>query len=280
MGAGLATTETVTSSLGLESGILVPLQSAAETYIALVFLFVFGLALLYDGFRTYRTQQLIRDTPTSKVRSMSVGRVECQGRARPKDTVFERPFTEGECLYAKWTIDEKRILDGGSKWTNVDSGTILAPFTLEDDTGSVVVRATRDTEFDFSDSYRRRFTVDKSARPPDPVVEFLRASQNADVQYDGSMSWITSNRRRYTEWVLAPDQSVYVFGKATQRPTDEGLGNTLVITEDDLSGRFLVSDRSAKELVNDYGRKAPLMIVSGLALSAVSLWAFFFLLFI
>src|SRR4030095_12586302 len=59
---------------------------------------VSGPVLFARGFRTLRTQQLVRDTPTAKIRSMAMGLVEVNGTVVPRSTVIA-PFSGKPCAY-------------------------------------------------------------------------------------------------------------------------------------------------------------------------------------
>jgi hypothetical protein len=80
---------------------------------------------------------------------------------------------------------------------------------------------------------------------------------------------LTSDHRRYTETVLPPNETVSVFGAATPKPVESsGADDALEITNDNVSGRFIVSDRSATELTAHYDRWAPITMVGGPVVSA------------
>lgn len=228
--------------------------------------FLAGLVLIYFGFKSYRLGRLIRDTPTAKVRSMPIGRVELQGVARDAGETLDPPFSDEESLYVHYEIEEYQYdrHDDEWEWNTVESGTESVPFYLEDDTGSALVDVEDGADFPLSGATRTRFKADGRGDTPEPVAAYLR---------EGSSAGFSDNDRRYTQEVLPVDSDVYVFGGATER-ADAGGSNEerLVIKTDDMTDRFLVSDRDADELASAYGKRAPLMMVLGLALSTGSLY--------
>lgn len=213
-------------------------QAEGGDVIAALFFFGVGLFLIYKGFDEYRTGRLVRDTATEKVRSAAVGRTELKGTAEPDDEVFERPFTDGECLYAHYSIREERedpshdSDDHGSdtEWVTVDSGTWVTDFYLADDTGEVLVEPEADAKFEVSEEYTTTYRVHEHESEPPEVREFLAETASADPT--------SHHEREYTEEVIPPDESTYVLGGA--EPREDGSGDNedrLVIRRDGGSDR-------------------------------------------
>jgi hypothetical protein len=164
----------------------IPLQNSLETdaIVVLVLAFLAGLGLIYWGFRTYRIGRLIRDTPTEKVRSVAVGRTELEGTAIPDEFILDRPFTEGKCLYASYTIKEYREdhsdndnNNNNKEWKTILSNTVAAPFYLDDGTGQIFVDADSSATFEISDEYTDEIRV--NGTPPAKVQEFLSGTGGA-----------------------------------------------------------------------------------------------------
>lgn len=234
-----------------------------------VFGFGFGLILIYKGVDAYRKSRLIKDTSTERVRSMAVGRTELEGVANEIDTPLKQPFTDGECLYASWKIEEyTKDSDDDWSWDTIDSGAYTEPFILEDETGRVVVDAETDATWELSGELTRRWTISGGSSPNGVISEFC--SQQG-------VSSVDSNKRRYTQTVLPPATSVYVLGEST--PYDVGeiesitdADQRLKIQRDAGSDRFIISDMAEEELASYYGKRAPLYAIGGLVLSAVCLY--------
>ena len=242
-----------------------PLQASPIGFGLVLLLFVMGLFMIYKGFDEYRVSRLIRDTATETVQSVAVGRTELAGRAIPGHTVFHRPFTDGECVYAEYRVQEYRESDDGSDWHTIATDAWVAPFLLADDTGRIRVEPTVTTTFEISEDNTMRITRPKGGSPPPAVREFLR-------EVDG-VAPEPNEKRRYEQEVIPTEASVYVLGGADQRDVEQG-GNEdrLVIRRDDASGRFVVSDMAEDELASGLGRRAPLLILLGLVFSAVTLF--------
>ena len=245
-----------------------PVQISDEpgAFLITLGLFFLGLILIYFGFQSYRTSRLIRDTPTSKVRSMPVGRVELQGTARDAGETLDAPFTDDECLYVSYKIEEYEYdrKDEEWEWVTKASGTERVPFYLEDDTGKVYVDATDRPSYPLSGAMKTRIRTKKRGDTPREVRNFIRSETSIGL---------TNNKRRYTQEIIPVDEEVYVFGGATQREEAEGSNaERLKVETDDMTGRFIVSDREAGALAKAYGRKAPLLMLLGLGISAICLY--------
>lgn len=243
-----------------------PLQVSIDGFLFALFLFGLGIWMIYHGFNEYRVSRLIRDTGTETVRAAAVGRTELEGTAEPVGGSLARPFTDGDCLYAHYNIQEEREdSDGDTSWATLDQDTWVTEFYLDDGTGRILVEPLVSAKFEISDEHTTRITVREGQSEPPEVAEFLEQGTDVDPT--------TRRRRKYVEKVLPPGETVYVLGGAEMRPDAEGRDEeSLAIRRDEGSDRFVVSDMAEKELTTTLSRRAPMVIGLGLALSAVALY--------
>lgn len=136
--------------------------------------FLLGFLLMYLGARRFQTGRLIKNTAPERVRSVAVGRTELRGIARDAGVTFDRPFTDGKCLYYSYEIEQyekERVQDddGGTKtersWNTTSSHSLAAPFHLEDETGEILVAANGGANFQISDEYSFSETFDGRSIP-------------------------------------------------------------------------------------------------------------------
>lgn len=130
-----------------------------------------GLALLWRGTSYYRLGKLVLDMPTENIRSASLGRTELEGRVEPAEYVVDRPFSEGQCLYADYRI-RQRVDDNRNRWkayATIFEHTVAVPFHLNDGTGRVRVDVDGNTRFSIS-AANSRTHGSKNAY----ITEFLR----------------------------------------------------------------------------------------------------------
>jgi hypothetical protein len=290
---------------GPASWFSVVLQSSndGELLLFLVIGFVGGLYLVYDGFETWKLSRLIEDTPTSKVRSMAVGRTELAGAVREFESHLNPPYTDDDCVYVKWEAEkrERYTDDEGHthyRWETVAEGREALAFFIEDDTGKVLVRADEEMpEFDINDGqFSRTVHFNHGQMPPRDLGEYItrfRQREDAKRELEDSGGLLhainsvaefmeadhpltnTAKRRRYTQTVLPVGTSIYLFGSAEPRDAGtmtDGQQDLLEVRRDSETGEFLVSDSSEDELQSSYSKRGPLETLAGIVISAVALY--------
>lgn len=305
--AGTIARSTVDVGYAIQRWTIGTLQSGsnsqeAELPILYVLGFLGGLVLIYSGFGTWRRSRLFEDTPTSRIRSMSVGQVELTGSVRKRETAIPAPLVGRDCVYVDWHAEKReyRPTDKGDdyEWVTIARGTHVVAFDLEDDTGSVLVRADADDpEFDINrDEHRLERTYDSGEAAPDDVRRFVEGegdptgvSLDADEEDGGLVDSVvdfakdvssdslddTGNRRRYSETVLPTDDHAFVFGSAQLRDDagmEESEADLLEVRRHEGTDTFLISDSTEDDLQDSYGTWAPLKLVGGLLLSAGCLY--------
>ncbi len=110
-------------------------KAAADSAIAVAgfLMFSYSLLLLY-----YR--RMVENTPTSKIRSLSMGMVELSGKARLYYDL-RTSATKTPCVYYRCRYYKYQKTNDGSRWAltrSVSSGKI--PFYIEDETGRVLIK--------------------------------------------------------------------------------------------------------------------------------------------
>ena len=175
-----------------------------------------GVFLFFKGFGWLKSKRLIENIPTSKIRSIAMGLVEVYGRIVPfVEKLLKSPFTDRNCVYFRFSIQELKSSGKHSRWVTVKKGVEYVPFYVEDETGRVLVdpggskvELLRDNEF------RSGFMRD----PPDGVKRFLMKS---GLNFE---SFFGMNRTmRYRESFIEPGDMLYVMGTAGDNPfVDEG----------------------------------------------------------
>jgi hypothetical protein len=252
-----------------------------DTIFLLPILFIIGVALLFYSYTTFRDYQLIRDTATSKVQSLSVGTAEVKGKAKPikKDgekVAYRHPLTRDPVLYYDLVIQEHRENDDGSDWHTVKSDEVGKRFFVDDGTGKVEVKV-ENPRFEFADEDRTR---EKYVVGPDKdVPEVLEQYQDDSFLPD------ILDRERYRVKVksIKPNQDLFIFGSAQIKSDEEGSSTNeenLIIRNpgDDSGGAFdkdkpqIISTESEEELQSGMKWVIPASFLGGLALCAISLY--------
>ena len=171
----------------------VTIREAAQVEVLLFvgLAFVGALGVIFWGFQTYQFGRIIRDTPTEKVRSLSMGRTEVQGNIIPTTSVYDQPFTEGQCVYYEYKVKEYKedSDDDGKSWQTIESNEASEPFYVDDGTGQILVNVRDDPIYEISDE--RTTEIEVSSDPPPKVREFLGMdSQSTQASLDiGEKVW-------------------------------------------------------------------------------------------
>jgi len=165
-----------------------------------------GAGLFGHGFALWRRRRRIEDTPTSKVRSLSLGRVELAGRARGRSPL-RAPITGAPCVFFRFRVEEERRSGKSRTWHTVASGASEAvPFELEDETGRILL-----------DPRGAQLELEPQLRETDPAVTpALREIIGGSGHSLGA--WLLgSPRLRVTEARIHDGDALYVFGLAQTR---------------------------------------------------------------
>jgi len=235
--------------------------------------FSLGLLMLYGGVVQYRKRRVIRDTPTSKVRSLALGPVEIKGVPEKYEESFESPFSGEDCVMYVYSVEVYKTGGQNSSggWSTVEAGVKAAPFYVNDGTGKVLVdpdAAEKDPPV--TNSYEYDGDEEESER----VREFISETEGmfgntTDVGITGMAELATGTdlrmgnadivgsgrKRRYEESFvpLDSDEDVYVFGRAIER---EGVSSpenpeNIVISRTEETPLFKISGSSERENISD-----------------------------
>jgi hypothetical protein len=225
---------------------------------AVIFL-VAGGVLLYFRNRTKQKSALMSQTETSRasdVSGLSPGTlVEVKGTLRCEEPLTSE-MAEKTCAYYSSTITREYLRPdhdddndvGSDRRTEVMAQNVqFAPFTVEDDSGSVAVDA-EDAEVDARQVMNR----------------FDRNTGNEGTFSLGGVSINLSGGERtigyrYTESILPVDESVYVLGTVQE---GGGIGTA---RSGDEGHRFVVSHRSEEALGQSLGKTVLWLGVGGAA---------------
>lgn len=94
----------------------------------------------WHGFKALRVQQLIRNTPTARVRSMAIGLVEVNGTVTPRSRTIA-PFSSRPCVW--WGVEVQTLSSksksGSRSWHTVHRAASGRPFYLRDESGVALV---------------------------------------------------------------------------------------------------------------------------------------------
>ena len=167
-----------------------------------------GVYLFYHGFRLLQRKRLIMDTPSSKIRSASMGLVELNGLATGPYTMTA-PITQVPCYYYRSMAWQWQQRGKNSEWVKVADEGLHVPFYLDDNTGRVLVDpqgAEMDIHRDFHEEYSNSFF---SSRPDVPSNVFAFLSRHGVS---------TDRKLKVEEYCIKPKNALFILGTLAQNP--------------------------------------------------------------
>lgn len=234
--------------------------------------FALGLLVLYGGVAQYRKKRVMRDTPTSKVRSLALGPVEVVGVPEKHEESFNSPFTGEDCVMYVYSVDVYKTGGRNSSggWSTIEAGVKAAPFYVNDGTGRVLVDpGGAEKEPPVTNSYE----YDGDEKESEEVREFMskrkelfenttdrgisgmaEIATGTDLRMGDTNIVGSRRKRRYEESYLPldSDEEVYVFGRAMQREGVESPKNeeNIVISRTKDTPLFKISGSSERENIS------------------------------
>jgi hypothetical protein len=239
-----------------------------------------GPALFWRSFRHLRLQRLMQNTPSSRIRSMSMGLVEVNGRAESR-SVLTSPFGRRPCAY--WELDVSTRRRGG--WVTVHRNSSGHPFFLRDETGLALV-------YPHGATCTIGYQVEETCNGlslPDLYADYFR-----DQRLALSALW-RLGQIRFRERVLEDQQQAYVLGTAMPRAraytisdgealaatgTDDARAHRVqalaeeavaIIRRGENEQTFIISQQSERDLTAQLGVRAMLELIAGPALTLLGL---------
>ena len=157
----------------------------------------------------------------------------------------------------------------------VDEGLVAVPFYLDDGTGRALVdvpdgigdeSAEMTTEYDVSYEHVAEAEFEDAGDQPPTVAPFLTEHTDASPS--------SRHKRKYHQRTLPIRTDLLVFGDAElaeRADTAADPSSNLVVTEDEDTEMFLVTDRSEAELARSL-LATPILVVLGVLLTVGGLW--------
>jgi hypothetical protein len=250
--------------------------------------FIGGIALMIFGFMSFKRYQRIRDTPSSRVRSVAVGMTEVKGKIRKanQESTYKHPIDGDDTVYYEREVEKYRHDDNGSNWETVLTEEVGDKFMLEDDTGKIEVKIEDNVALELEDA-RERETYSGIK----PNEELPRALEGTNANNDSALipNFLeSSGRYRVTVTALYPDDFCYVLGKArpkegsdTSSINEENIviGNPEYDKNDGIldlgifaSTSYIISNQKEDELQKEEKWQGPGGFIIGLILSAICLF--------
>ena len=182
--------------------------------VPIVFMALSAVALLIGGsygWTLWRRRWLIADLPTSDAAHVFVGMNEVKGTVAPAGNPLVGPYSALECVWYRSLLEREDKSGDNKSWKTVEDVSSEAPFWIQDRSGHVLVRPKGASVY-----ARERVRDEHSGKPARyNSMSVLGAASDGGGFLGGLFGG--TNRYRTTEWVLRPDEDVYLLGHATMR---------------------------------------------------------------
>jgi len=217
-----------------------------------------GVYLFSQGFKVRKEYKIIATTPSSKIRSAAVGLVELQGKVKVFEKPLLSPFSQEECVYYSYLIEERVQSGKSERWRTVKNFSSVDPFILADETGEVLVLP-QAAELDLSVDHTYRTNSFFSGGN-----DLFRAGlERLGVNYK---NWLLDKPLRASETFLCPGDNLFVLGSAMIKRATQGSevnSDNLVIAKGGKGDFFFLSDKSEKDVLSKLSWKSIAMVVGG-----------------
>jgi hypothetical protein len=167
-----------------------------------------GAFLFVRGFQLLARRRLIENTPSSKIRSASLGPVELSGLAVGPYTILA-PVTGVPCFLHRTTVWEMQKSGDDKNWEKVVDESWHVPFFLDDNSGRVLVNP-QGAELDIHRDFRQEFNngvFSASAEEPPNLASFLARHGIS-----------TDKRVKVEEYCIKPKNALFVLGTLAENP--------------------------------------------------------------
>ena len=223
-----------------------------------------GVGLFVYGWMVHQQKRLIESIPTSTIRSLALGLVEISGQAQPEERLLSSPFSELPCVFYSYAVEEHVGSGKHARWETIAKGMSEQPFFVSDTSGRVLI-VPLGAELILPDerTYRNNWLGEL---PPTAIAGLNRLGVSTE-------RWMGSKTLRCRESFILPEEPVYVLGTAHEhhgaRECVENAARIYIGSSRD--HKFIISDRSEKDLLSRLRWQVLALGVGGLTLAATCL---------
>lgn len=228
-----------------------------------------SVAAFHRAYKYNKIRKIIKDTPTSKIRSMAIGPVEVKGKVRvtDEDELIDHPVLDRKCVAYKMRIEQ--LPKGKTTNTEIKS----CDFKIEDETGEVYVQAASDKESSRKVNVEMKSQGDEfiqiegdkeelgieeihsgSSMLPPPIGDDFSIG-DFRIFRKGSSSISSIGDYRLSISAVFPSSYVYVLGEAEIDKRNDSYGknnqDNLYMTKPRGSPLFISNYESEDKLVED-----------------------------
>jgi len=205
-----------------------------------------------------RRYRLMLATEASNVGALTEGPCEIQGRIESIDSPFTSPWTQQQCVYYEFLVEELRGSGSRATWYSIINDVQKQSFKVTDPSGSVEIdpdEAEFEAEFDLKSVAHEQIGLLSG----DASSELQTLLKDRDIETTNRIS----RELRCSEKVLTTGDTVYVFGEAKR--VDE----KLVICWGDMP--LIVTDDGERKVEEGYSKSARGWMIATIILMVIAL---------
>jgi len=180
----------------------------------LAVIIIIAIAALVGFAYFNKLARLIKDTPTSKIRSAAQGFVELEGIAAQSNTVSPSPLTQRPCIWFEYRIERRTDSGKNQSWRTISSNRHPGPIVVDDTTGICFVRL----------GNARVYGGLKN-------TWYGASSFPSSLSVDRRESFLQMGNYRYTETIIAPGSPIYAMGHFSTRHPVESFQHDQVVKQ-------------------------------------------------
>ena len=236
-----------------------------------LFILGIGLLILFFAFWNLKKFLKIKNTTHSKINSLSNGLVEINGTVVSEKTI-KSPFSQSECVYYKYDIQEYTLLNSRRTWKSVAMGHRSVPFFLKDETGFAYINPEK-AEFyvnpkkvfsEHAGMFNSPISLTKSLKKYDSgkadfnpdQLKLEPVDEDSEINFNGMLQSYMARLgdrmtrlgdHKYYEYYIKPDEVVYILGTASKEPS---LKSNILIQRGKNDKTFIISTDSTNELLS------------------------------
>ena len=226
-------------------------------FFLIVGLIVVGI-LIYYLLKNLKKYNLISKTETTPISMVYNGFYEVKGQIVSQGLSITSPFTETECVYYQFTVEQKKSHGKSSHWVKIIDDEKFVKFGVNDNSGTAIVDMQgADVQIKTDNNARSGFFNSADDREKAVLQKYSESNKN----------WIFEKSLRYTEKYLQIGDELYILGEINGK---EGMNPLFRKSNMPL----FVSDKSENELLGFYRLRIIGAVVGILAIAALCGWLY------
>jgi hypothetical protein len=241
---------------------------STNTYIFLPFILIVFVFVFIKIINLFKIYHIIKDTPTSKIRSVAMGFSEIYGKIISNNCLIT-PISKKPCVYYDYKKEVFTQTQKSSSWNTVEKKQEAGDFVLEDDTGQIIVK-NKDARYfiDIKSAYYYKPTIKlkdiknqlKVATSKKESEEYILKNLETLEINNGTPKYPlyrSSGDIRIIERYISKENNVYVIGTVCSSEDNKN-----IIKKGEHEKTFVISDKSEDVLIKYFKKKISVLFIT------------------